>query len=135
MIREIEFRSRRWECSDGERFDNEEDALSHEYDLIHNEFLRRGGNLISSIGRYKILVINNKEELDLFKKCCDNEERCFYSVENKELEKIFPFILIELADDDDYYHYFCQIGEYIVRLKKTTKSLEDIVLKINQKSE
>lgn len=133
MIKEIEFRKRCWECSDGKRFDNEEDALIYEYDLIHDEFLRRGGCVISSIGGYKILVINNKEELDLFKKCCE-EMGHIYSIENKDLEKIFPFMLIELYDDN-YYHCFCHIGEYIERLKKTTKSLEDIVLKINQKSE
>ena len=132
MIKEIEFRKRCWECSDGKRFDNEEDALIHEYDLIHDEFLRRGGCVISSIGGYKILVIDNKEELDLFKKCCE-EMGHIYSIENKDLEKIFPLILIELYDDN-YYHCFCHIGEYVERLKKTTKSLEEIVLKIESKN-
>ena len=133
MIKEIEFRKRCWECSDGERFDNEKDALSHEYRLIYKEFLDRGDQLFSSIGCYKILVINNKEELDLFKRCCENKVEYSYFVANKNLENIFPFILIELTDDDGYYHIFYHIGEYITRLKDTTKSLEDIVLKINQK--
>lgn len=134
MIKEIECRKRCWECSDGERFDNEKDALIHEYNLIHDEFLRRGGCVISSIGGYKILVINNKEELELFKKCCELLSAHFYSIENKDLEKIFPLILIELVDDEGYCHYFCQIREYIERLKNTTKSLEDIVLKIESKN-
>lgn len=132
MIKEIEFRKRCWECSDGERFDSEKEALNHEYDLIHDEFLRRGGCVISSIGGYKILVINNKEELDLFKKCCE-EMGHIYSIGNKDLEKIFPLILIELYDDY-YYHCFCHIGEYIERLNNTVKSLEDIVLKIESKN-
>ena len=133
MIKEIEFRKCCWECSDGERFDSEKEALIHEYYLIHDEFLRRGGSVISSIGGYEILVINNKEELELFKKCCEPMEY-FYSIENKDLEKIFPFILIELVDDECYCHYFYQIREYIEKLKKTTKSLEDIVLKIESKN-
>lgn len=133
MIKEIEFRKRCWECSDGERFDNEKDALSHEYTLIYKEFLDRGDELFSSIGCYKILVIKNKEELDLFKRCCEDKVEYSYFVVNKNLENVFPFILIELTDDDCYYHIFYHIGEYITRLKDTTKSLEDIVLKINQK--
>lgn len=133
MIKEIEFRKRCWECSDGERFDNEKDALSHEYTLIYKEFLDRGDELFSSIGCYKILVIKNKEELDLFKRCCEDKVEYSYFVVNKNLENVFPFILIELTDDDCYYHLFYHIGEYITRLKDTTKSLEDIVLKINKK--
>lgn len=133
MIKEIEFINRCWECSDGERFNNEKDALNHEYHLIYKEFLDRGDQLFSSIGCYKILVINNKEELDLFKRCCEDKVEYSYFVVNKNLENVFPFILIELTDDDCYYHLFYHIGEYVTRLRDTTKSLEDIVLKINQK--
>lgn len=130
MIKEIEVRKRYWECGDGKRFDSEKEALSHEYHLIRDEFLRRGRCVISSIDGYKILVINNKEELELFKKCCEAIGH-IYSIENKDLEKLFPFMLIELYDDN-YYHCFCHIGEYIERLKNTTKSLEDFVLKIKR---
>lgn len=134
MIKEIEFRKRCWECSDGERFDNEKDALSHEYHLIYKEFLDRGDYLFSSIGSYNILVINNKEELDLFKRCCEDKVECSYFVVNKNLENIFPFILIELTDDDCYYHFFYHIEEYITRLKDTAKLLEGIALKIETKN-
>lgn len=133
MIKEIEFRKRCWECSDGERFDNEKDALSHEYTLIYKEFLDRGDELFSSIGCYKILVIKDKEELDLFKRCCEDKVEYSYFVVNKNLENVFPFILIELTDDDCYYHLFYHIGEYITRLRDTAKLLEGIVLKINKK--
>lgn len=133
MIKEIEFRKRCWECSDGERFDNEKDALSHEYTLIYKEFLDRGDELFSSIGCYKILVIKNKEELDLFKRCCEDKVEYSYFVVNKNLENVFPFILIELTDDDCYYHLFYHIGEYITRLRDTAKILEGIILKINKK--
>lgn len=135
MIKEIEFRKRCWECSDGERFDNEKDALSHEYTLIYKEFLDRGDELFSSIGCYKILVIKNKEELDLFKRCCEDKVEYSYFVVNKNLENVFPFILIELTDDDCYYHLFYHIGEYITRLRDTAKLLEGIILKINKKSD
>lgn len=133
MIKEIEFRKRCWECNDGVRFDNEKDALSHEYTLIYKEFLDRGDELFSSIGCYKILVIKNKEELDLFKRCCEDKVEYSYFVVNKNLENVFPFILIELTDDDCYYHLFYHIGEYITRLRDTAKILEGIILKINKK--
>lgn len=133
MIKEIEFRKSYWECNDGVRFDNEKDALNHEYTLIYKEFLDRGDELFSSIGCYKILVIKNKEELDLFKRCCEDKVEYSYFVVNKNLENVFPFILIELTDDDCYYHLFYHIGEYVTRLRDTAKLLEDIVLKINQK--
>lgn len=133
MIKEIEFKKLCWECSDGKRFDSEKDALTHEYHLIYKEFLDRGDQLFSSIGCYKILVINNKEELDLFKRCCENKVEYSYFVVNKNLENIFPFILIELTDDDCYCHLFYHIDEYITRLRDTAKILEGIVLKINQK--
>lgn len=132
MIKEIEFRKSYWECNDGVRFDNEKDALSHEYTLIYKEFLDRGDELFSSIGCYKILVIKNKEELDLFKRCCEDKVEYSYFVANKNLENVFPFILIELTDDDCYYHLFYHIGEYITRLEDTAKLLEGIVLKINK---
>ena len=128
MVKELV--SHDWECSDGSVFNNERAALMHEYDLMYDKAIDREGRFIFPINAYKILVINNKEELELFKNCYKYKEWHFYFVKNKDLEKSFPFILIELVNKRQYIFY--HIDEYIARINDTAKGIEEIALKINQ---